>query len=199
MKVLIVDDEPLHGEMLESLVTEWGYTPVLCKDGIEGLTALREPEPPQLVILDWMMPRLTGDDFCRRVRAEFGRHPLHIILLTGKRISERDMVIALKAGADDYLVKPCDPTELRTRVESGERAVNRQNEAMRNLVEPGAARTHSIGEVLLCRYCTRFRAASGNWQAGLRIAGEFAQSRILSAICDDCIEKQLTQITVDSL
>jgi DNA-binding response OmpR family regulator len=131
MKVLVVHDEHHNRSMIAFLLAEWGYTAVPCGSGVAALVALRKPDPPQLVILDWLMPQLSGDDFCRRARVEFAQQPLHIIMLLDKRVTDRDMMLGLKAGEDDYLLKPCNPDELRTCLQMGERAGERQPEALR--------------------------------------------------------------------
>ena len=83
--------------------------------------------PPQLVILDWMMPKLTGPEVCRRIRRE-GREPYsYVLLLTGKSEKE-DIVDGLNAGADDYLCKPFNEEELKLRLRAGRRILNLQAE-----------------------------------------------------------------------
>ncbi len=199
MKVLIVDDEPMNCELLVSRVTDWGYEAVTANDGDEAVKILRKPDAPQLVILDWQMPKMCGDEVCRRARADLGAHPLHIILVTAKRLSKEDMIAGLEAGADDYLRKPCDSDELRARLQAGERAVRRQNEAMtgsRNTVPAGGS---TDSGVVVCRYCRRYRDDRGEWRAESNPADVHKRGRILPALCPDCLEQQLTQITLDSL
>ena len=109
--VLVVDDERALVGMIASLLGEDGHEVVTAYD---GETALRRhaDESPDLVILDRKLPRLSGDEVCRRIRAA---SPTPILMLTGERgPDERAKLLDL--GADDYLEKPFSPRELRSRV-----------------------------------------------------------------------------------
>ncbi len=199
MKVLIVDDDPVNRRVIEAKVTQWGYETIPAADGLEALTLLRTPNAPQLVILDWQMPNMCGDEVCRRARAELGSRPLHIILLTANRVTREDMVAGIEAGADDYLRKPCDSDELRARLKAGERSVKLQTERIANAqahLDPSA---RSDGDVIICRYCRRFRGPNRTWIAQVQLTDTFTQGRILSAICEECLEKQVEQIIVDTV
>jgi len=106
---------------------------VACADGQAAWEALKAPEAPQLVILDWMMPRLDGLQVCKNVRnpAERPAEPyVYIILLTAKS-QKTDMVTGLEAGADDYLTKPFDAQELRMRLRAGRRILDLLDELVR--------------------------------------------------------------------
>ena len=124
-KVLVADDEPTSRHLIEATVRKWGYDVVACSDGSEAWEALQREGAPELVLLDWMMPGLDGVEVCRRVRGAPNSDPTYIILLTSKK-DKIDVVEGLEAGADDYITKPFDQTELRARVEVGARMVTLQ-------------------------------------------------------------------------
>jgi len=107
-RVLLADDDPRLRQFLELELGEEGYAVRGCSDGIEALTAIRQ-EPPDLVILDWMLPDLSGVEVCQRLRSTGLQLP--VLMLTG-RDAVRDRVEALDAGADDNLVKPFSIEEL---------------------------------------------------------------------------------------
>ncbi|MBE9179657.1 response regulator transcription factor [Oculatella sp. LEGE 06141] len=110
--ILLVEDEVKLARFVELELSYEGYTISVAHDGFSGLTMARE-SPPDLVILDWMMPGMTGIEVCRRLRATGSKTP--IILLTAKdEVSDR--VTGLDAGADDYVVKPFSIEELLARV-----------------------------------------------------------------------------------
>jgi DNA-binding response OmpR family regulator len=110
--ILIIEDEVKLARFVELELTSEGYRVSVTHDGFEGLTAARESHP-DLVILDWMLPGVTGVEICRRLRTTGEKVPL--ILLTARdEISDR--VAGLDAGADDYLVKPFSIEELLARV-----------------------------------------------------------------------------------
>lgn len=121
MKLLIAEDDILFQRMLVELLAP-EYDLVLANNGDEAWEILRSPDTPRLAILDWVMPGLTGPDICRKVRACPSMSSLYLILLTSKN-SEADIVSGLRAGADDYIMKPPSSAELLTRVRGGERVL----------------------------------------------------------------------------
>jgi diguanylate cyclase (GGDEF)-like protein len=120
MKVLIADDEAISRHMLQSLVSRWGYDPVVVADGLEAAQRLQEVNAPKLAILDWLMPGLDGVELCRTLRRQKGEGYNYILLLTAKQTKE-DVIEGLEAGADDYITKPFEPQELRVRLRNGKR------------------------------------------------------------------------------
>jgi DNA-binding response OmpR family regulator len=109
--ILVVDDEPSISEVVSIYLRRAGYQVVIARDGQAALEAL-EKQPPDLVVLDLMLPKVDGLEIARRLRAE-GDTP--IIMLTARR-GETDRVLGLEMGADDYVVKPFSPQELVSRV-----------------------------------------------------------------------------------
>ncbi len=110
--ILVVEDEVKLARFIELELSYEGYQVSVTHDGLSGLTAARE-EHPDLVVLDWMLPGLSGLEICRRLRATGDKVP--IILLTAKD-EINDRVVGLDAGADDYLIKPFSIEELLARV-----------------------------------------------------------------------------------
>ncbi|MDJ0675793.1 MAG: response regulator transcription factor [Calothrix sp. MO_167.B42] len=110
--ILLVEDETKLARFVEIELMSEGYQVSVAHDGITGLTLLRE-STPNLAILDWMLPELTGVELCRRLRATGSKIP--IILLTAKDEVE-SRVAGLDAGADDYLIKPFSMEELLARI-----------------------------------------------------------------------------------
>jgi len=99
---------------------KWSYDPVVCSNGNEAWEVLSGPDPPRIAILDWMMPGSTGIEVCERIRGS--RPYIYTIFLTAKSTRE-DLIRGMEAGADDYLTKPFDQTELLLRLRAGERMV----------------------------------------------------------------------------
>src|SRR5580704_1147440 len=128
-RVLAAEDNPVFQSMLRSMLTKWGYDPVIARDGAEAWRALDAEDAPRLAILDWMMPGMDGVEICRRVRAA-GREPYIYILLLTARTESRDLVDGMEAGADDYLTKPFIAHELRVRLRAGQRILDLQSELM---------------------------------------------------------------------
>jgi len=113
-RVLVVDDEPDLLELVRINLAQSGYTVETAASGSDALTALRRA-PPDVMILDLMLPDLSGTELCARVRADQRLAALPIIMLTAKS-EEIDRVVGLELGADDYVTKPFSPRELALRV-----------------------------------------------------------------------------------
>lgn len=135
MRVLVVDDDPPSVKMTAFLLREEGYEVITASDGVEALIKV-EQEGPDLVILDVMMPHLDGLEVCRRIRRTMN---IPIIILSAKG-ETADRVTGLDLGADDYLPKPFEPSELLARV----RAVLRRAEAF-TFGEPYGSRVSAGG------------------------------------------------------
>src|SRR4051794_6210884 len=125
MKVLIADDSATSRALLKSVLAGWGYEVVTAKDGGEAWDVLSQSDAPPLVILDWVMPVMTGPEVCHKVRENLREPYTYILLLTSKG-SKTETVEGLNAGADDYIVKPFDEHELQVRLRAGKRIIDLQ-------------------------------------------------------------------------
>ena len=112
--------------ILQSWLENWGYRVTLTEDGAQAWKALQQEPHPQLLILDWMMPQTDGVELCRKVR-EQNRTPYQYILLATAKDGKQDLVKGLEAGADDYLTKPFDKSELRARLKACNRILTLQD------------------------------------------------------------------------
>ena len=138
--ILVVEDDPAIAELIRYNLTREGFQVTLAADGDTALHAAAA-QPPDLVVLDWMIPGLSGIEVCRRLRRQPGSKTLPIIMLTA-RGEEADRVEGLESGADDYMVKPFSPGELAARI----RAVLRRAGANAG---DGAAAVIEVGGVRL--------------------------------------------------
>lgn len=122
MRVLIADDEATSLAIIQGLLKKEDCDPVAVNNGEDAFKILRGVEAPKLAILDWMMPEMDGIDVCRKLRELDLEKPPYIIMLTSKD-GKADMAAALDSGADDYIIKPCDPIEFRARLHVGLRSI----------------------------------------------------------------------------
>jgi diguanylate cyclase (GGDEF)-like protein len=127
MKVLVADDDPVYRHLLQATLTRWGYHVQVVADGSAAWQVLQADDRPDMVILDWIMPGLSGDQLCRLIRQQPHDRYTFVLLLTGKS-NQSDRVEGLESGADDCLFKPFDPDELRARLNTGRRILHLQNE-----------------------------------------------------------------------
>jgi len=117
--VLVVDDDPDIRELVSWKLTQAGYTTRAACDGEDGLAATVEDEGrlPDLILVDWMMPKMTGIEMCRAVRANPLTARIPLILLTANA-QEAEVERGFAAGVDDYIVKPFSPREMLGRVQA---------------------------------------------------------------------------------
>lgn len=113
-KILIVEDEPAIQELLVFNVEQCGFSAIKAHDAASAMEHINRALP-DLILLDWMMPGITGVELARRLRADQRTRVIPIIMLTA-RSDERDKVQGLESGADDYMTKPFSPRELMARI-----------------------------------------------------------------------------------
>jgi two-component system phosphate regulon response regulator PhoB len=152
--VLVVEDEDALATLLQYNLDKEGYRVANCADGEEALIIVDEKQP-DLVILDWMLPTVSGIEVCRRLRQKADTRNLPIIMLTA-RGEETDRIRGLDTGADDYVVKPFSMTELCARV----RAVLRR-------IRPGLAEDRvRHGDLMIDRVAHRVRRGQSEVHLG---------------------------------
>jgi CheY-like chemotaxis protein len=191
MKVLIADDDLVSRRLLEVRLAQLGYEVISTKDGAEAWQSLQSPGAPQLALLDWVMPIMSGLEVCQKVRAHPGIKNMHLILLTVKN-SREDVLAGFAAGANDYITKPFDVEELHARVKVGERIVELQNSLAERVRELEAALKlvkQLQGLLPICLYCKRIRNDKNYWEQVESYIMEHAEVRFSHGICPDCYEK----------
>ena len=124
--VLVVDDSRAQRHMVAMLLHRWGYRVTEAATGADALAQCRAQDF-DIILSDWMMPGLTGPEFCRAFRALPRDGYGYFILLTAKS-DKAEVAVGLEAGADDFLTKPVNPDELRARLRAGERILGMQSE-----------------------------------------------------------------------
>jgi len=115
-KILIVEYEPAIVTMLEYNLKSEGYETIVATDGLQALD-MAEKERPALILLDWVLPKMTGVEVCKTIRKKAQHSGVPIIMLTA-RGEEADKVLGLKLGADDYITKPFSIPELSARIKA---------------------------------------------------------------------------------
>ena len=115
-RILVADDEEAIRDLVELKLRRMGHDVTAVGDGEAALAAVRE-SAPDLIVLDWTMPLISGLEVCATLRADDGFNGTAIIMLTA-RVHESDVREGLDAGADDYMTKPFSPRELGQRVQA---------------------------------------------------------------------------------
>jgi two-component system phosphate regulon response regulator PhoB len=165
-RILVVEDEDALSTLLQYNLEKDGYEVALAADGEDALTQVAE-QAPDLVILDWMLPKISGIEVCRRLRQRTETRNMPIIMLTA-RGEETDRIRGLDTGADDYVIKPFAMSELSARI----RAVMRR-------IRPGLSedRVHR-GDLIIDRVAHRVRRSGEEIHLGpteFRLLDHFMQ------------------------
>lgn len=122
MDVLIIDDDPITRLALTALLEEWGFNAIEADNGQSALRLLEEHNPPHLLIIDWLMPGMSGPELCQAIRARDDGQFFYILMLTGREGND-SVVEAMESGADDFVHKPFDYQVLKVRLKAGSRIV----------------------------------------------------------------------------
>ena len=191
MRILIAEDDVVSRHLLETTLTKWGYEVISTTDGIQAFDALSQPNAPSFAVLDWMMPGMDGAEVCRRARSLGTDRLLYIILLTAKGRKE-DIVQGLTAGADDYIIKPFDRSELKARISVGERILRLQAELAARVKELELALANVKllqGLLPICCYCKKIRNDQNYWQQVDTYIADHSEAQFTHGICPECRDK----------
>lgn len=201
--ILIAEDDAVSRTVLDRTLRGWGHKVIVTHDGTEAWDALQADDAPRLAILDWMMPGLEGPEVCRRVRALARPVPTYVILLTAKGQTD-DIVTGLDSGADDYVTKPFDRQELRSRLRVGERMLALQ----RGLADRVHDLEVALGQVKelkgllpICAYCKAVRDDKNYWHRVETYIAANSSARFSHGICPGCwkdvVEPEMAAIGVE--
>jgi DNA-binding response OmpR family regulator len=135
MKILVVDDDAIARSLVQKILTKEKHEVVVAENGERALELLRQGGI-RMVISDWNMPKMDGIDLCQRIRNMLGLGYVYLIMVTS-RDTKDEMLVGLWAGADDFITKPFEGTELILRVRKGERIIDtlRTSEAKCNALQ----------------------------------------------------------------
>jgi sigma-B regulation protein RsbU (phosphoserine phosphatase) len=199
MRALIADDDRITTAILTATLQRWNIDAMVANDGGAAWEILTGRDVPSLAIVDWMMPSVDGLELCRRIRRDPARAHMYVILLTG-RDHRADVVAGLEAGADDYIVKPFDPDELRARVQVGIRVLTLQERLADRVValEQALARVKTLQGLLpICSYCKRIRGDDRYWQQVDAYLVEHTDAQFTHGICPPCSDKLFAEMEVE--
>jgi DNA-binding response OmpR family regulator len=121
-KVLVAEDNPVVRKGLVNFLEKWGYEVVEADNGDDAWGHIESDANIRLAIVDWNLPGISGMQVCQRLRVRQDAPYVYTIMFSSRK-SKEEQILALDAGADDYLVKPCKPSELRARLGVGRRII----------------------------------------------------------------------------
>lgn len=195
-RVLIADDHHLSRQVLERNLVSWGFNVISVENGRQALDVLETGDAPPLAILDWRMPGLNGIEVCRRVREHAERPYTYLILLTS--LSEKEQISqGLKAGADEYVIKPFSPQELRARLAVGQRLIRLERTLASQItrLEQTLSDVRKLKTLLpICMFCKRIRDDSDYWQQIEEYIHRNTGTDFSHGICPSCMAEQLAML-----
>ncbi len=196
MKVLVAEDDPALCELLSTLIESWGYEVVTAHDGKQAWQIINSDSPPRLIILDWLMPHLSGLEICRRIKKKTTVNLPYLLLLTSMD-SRENLIEGLKAGADDYVTKPFDINELEARINVGRRVIKLQDTLNNRLTELQNVLDHVKtlqGIIPICSHCHKIRNDEESWQLIEQYLSEHTNAQFSHGICPECLASHYQEL-----
>ncbi|HMP03806.1 MAG TPA: response regulator [Gemmatales bacterium] len=191
MNILIAEDNPTTQRLLESLLVKMGHHVTVVSDGEAAWNNLQRnnSDTPRMALLDWMMPRMHGPDLCRRLRAATHIEIQPYLILVTSRDGRDDLAAGLRSGADDYVAKPFDHTDLQARVRCGVRVMElheRLLEADRYLAD-AQQQLETLRHLLpICASCQKIRDDKQYWLDVQQHLGSIPSAWATHGVCPEC-------------
>jgi phosphoserine phosphatase RsbU/P len=187
-RILVADDDPVIRRVIQRAIEVGGWNVQAVADGDQAWAALIGADPPRIAVLDWQMPGVEGIELCRRVRERADSHYAYLLMLTARTRTE-DVVVALDAGADDYIMKPFHAEELRSRLRVAERIIHLEASVEERVRELEGERRRSAqleGLLPICMHCKRIRDEHQQWAPLEEYIGQRTEATFTHGLCDDC-------------
>jgi len=177
-RILFAEDDAVTRLVITAQLQKLGYESLVARDGVEAMEIFRR-EKPQIVVTDWMMPNMDGTDLCREIRKQGDARYTYVIILTALD-RKAGYVEGMKAGADDFVSKPCSMEELNVRLRVAERILTLQAEA------------RQLEDLLpICPECQRIMTEDGAWQQVESYIMRRTDAHFSHGICPACFEKHI--------
>lgn len=190
-RVLVADDDRTTRVALVCALEKEGFDVVSVADGDATREVMLSDSPPQVLLLDWSMPGLTGPEVCRWVRTQEVLASCHLILVTA-RDSNHDVVEGLGSGADDYIRKPFQMSEVIARVRAGRRiaALRSSLETHLNELQSALAEVNQLrGLIPICSHCHSIRTGPEHWLRLESYIEQHSEATFSHSICTSCMDK----------
>lgn len=195
MKILIAEDDPISRKVLERILVNWDFEVTAVTNGRQAWDILQRPDAPNLILLDWMMPELSGPHLCRLIREQETDNPAYIVLLTAMHAKE-DIVTGLESGANDFITKPYNQGELKARLGVGIRMLDLQSKLREkiNELEHAAGHIRTLQGILpICMHCHKIRTDDEAWERVDMYVSKHTEAEFSHSLCPECLEKYYPQ------
>lgn len=190
-RVLVADDERATRMALEYGLRKHGLDVVTVEDGSAARDVMLGDAPPQVLVLDWCMPGMTGPEVCAWVRSQPALSACYLILITARDTTE-DMLAGMASGADDFVRKPFAIEEVVARVNAGRRLASLQASLAARLAELESALSEVRqlrGLIPICSHCHSIRSGPEDWLRLEAYLEQHSDATFSHSICDACMTK----------
>jgi DNA-binding response OmpR family regulator len=185
MRILVADDDRGCGRLMGAALDELGHEPLLAQDGQQAWDLFQSGRP-EIVITDWMMPKVDGLELVRMIRADARHRYTWVILLTALG-GKGSYLEGMRAGADDFVTKPYDVDALAARLRVAER-----------ILRLSAQVTRLEGLLPICTYCKKIRDERQRWQPLDLYVAHRTDARFSHGICPECYEHVVEPMVADA-
>ena len=197
-RVLVTDDNPDILSISSTILKRAGYDVLEAATGLECLQSVRAHHP-DLILLDVMLPDVSGVQVCREIKSDPGLYDIFIILASGIRVSSENQAEGLDIGADGYIIRPISNREFLSRVHAGER-IKRAEDALRENEKRQKALIRQLEEALaeiktlkgcipICASCKKIRDDEGYWNQLESYISKHTDATFTHGLCPVCAEK----------
>lgn len=188
IRILAVDDDPDVLSATVRMIAKLGHEVVQAKTGEEARAMLKS-DPPDLVVLDVMLPDMKGTDLCRDIKSDPALNGVFVVLTSGMKISSLDQADGLEFGADGYIARPISNREFRARINAMVRILMAERERDRLILELETALSkvkQLSGLLPFCSYCKKIRNDNGYWSQIEEYLQEYSDAELGDSICPNC-------------
>lgn len=192
MRILIAEDDRTTRRMLEVRLTAFGHQVDCAEDGMQAWEMFQAGSY-DVVVSDWMMPKLDGPDLCRRIRALEDRPFCFLLMLTSRGTTE-DLVEGIESGADDFMTKPFVNEELQARLHAAGRVIELERRLAGKVedLERALSEVKTLRGLLpICMYCHKVRDDSDIWEQIEAYIASRSEAEFTHSICPPCYEDQV--------
>ena len=196
MEILIAEDDKATRAYLKKILIKWNYEVVEARNGSEAIEIMLSSDAPKLALIDWIMPEIDGIEVCGKIRERKTLEPPYLIFVTVMD-KKKDIVKGLRAGANDYVTKPFDHTELQARIEVGCRVIKLQSELCNRLQDLEHALDHVKklqGILPICMHCHKIRTDEESWERLEQYLLQHTEAKVSHGLCPECIEKHYPEL-----
>ncbi|MCF7794731.1 MAG: response regulator [Candidatus Cloacimonetes bacterium] len=194
-KIMVVDDEPINVMIAKKILEKNQYETITAASGAEALQKIEE-NPPDLILLDIMMPAMNGFEVCIKLQEDDVKKEIPVIFLTA--VTDKESIVkGFEAGGKDYLTKPFNTPELLARVKAHV-SLKLVSDKQKMLIEKLQKALHEIqtlsGLLPICSHCKKIRDDSGYWKGVEHYIAEHSDAQFSHGICPDCMRQYYPKV-----